>query len=299
MTLKEVKTGLWKKIVDSTESTKDAHDIVGKIMRDHPSDQFDRRDGFLINSFPDQIRCLFKGSMMDKTRCENGKCGGVTAVKLEFVKIDLSVPCLGKPERDTSLICNKCKEESVFREISLSNPPPFLFIRSKAKESITPLIMKDYKLIVAVDKRSRVIKYDHLFDSWTKISKREWVDTTVCTNDLFIGIYARLPSSNVRTTEGGSKNHKEASHHRVRSSSGRKRSTKEDRVNWSKKRLDNFKEKRKEEKKERLQQFTPPVLGKSECMEKIEQLKSKKKKLSGNQKRKLKMLKDNLKSLSQ
>ena len=70
-------------------------------------------------------------------------------------------------------------------------------------------------------------------------------------------------------------------------------------MNWSKKRLDNFKEKRKEEKKERLQQFTPPVLGKFETMEKIEQLKSKKKKLSGNQKRKLKMLKDNLKSLSQ
>ena len=57
--------------------------------------------------------------------------------------------------------------------------------------------------------------------------------------------------------------------------------------------------KKKAKKKERLQQFTPPVLGKSECMEKIEQLKSKKKKLSGNQKRKLKMLKDNLKSLSQ
>ena len=106
MTLKEVKTGLWKKIVDSTESTKDAHDIIGKIMRDHPSDQFDRRDGILINSFPDQIKCIFKGSMIDKTRCDNGKCSGVTAVKLDFLKIDLAVPCLGKPERDTLAICN-------------------------------------------------------------------------------------------------------------------------------------------------------------------------------------------------
>ena len=56
-------------------------------MRDHPSDQFDRRDGILINSFPDQIKCLFKGSMIDKTRCDNGKCSGVTAVKLDFLKI--------------------------------------------------------------------------------------------------------------------------------------------------------------------------------------------------------------------
>ena len=130
-------------------------------MRDHPSDQFDRRDGILINSFPDQTKCIFKGSMIDKTRCDNGKCSGVTAVKLDFLKIDLAVPCLGKPERHTSAICNKCKEESVFREISLLNPPPFLFIRSKAKGSITPSIMKDYKLMVAVDKWSPVIKYDH------------------------------------------------------------------------------------------------------------------------------------------
>ena len=80
-----------------------------------------------------------------------------------------------------------------------------------------------------------------------KISKREWDDNTVCTPDLFVGIYARLPSSNDRTTEGGTENHKEASQHRVQSSSGRKRSIKEAHVNWSKKQLDNFKEKRKEE----------------------------------------------------